>query len=436
MRGQKAFRAMKFGAFLRDNWLLVVAIHPLVRALILIDPRPEMAKIQVAERFLWLSFWVVEAIVIITAARAGFRVIHCLRTLHLTVRVLATIWLAAIVIATLNATFFPPAFRSASIWLLHGMFTLALGYLATHDHAKFEYLFDRFSIIFACATAVAGAFVVASIYSIGLSRDYPFASDIPGFSHIRHSGYIFAPAIALCLGRLATTPQKPRVSMLLLALNVALCLWFGSRGPFFGLIIGLVVASITFADFRHRTFYLRSAFATIIGAVLSVVVPSPDDSAFNTLGRFLKGWADSREFTSGRTELWRDAVRLIADRPLFGYGGEQFQYVSPVASHVLRHPHDFLLQVLFDWGMVGGGAFLALLALGVYSAWESRQKATNSGRVGMFGVVCMLAYAALDGIIFYPFTIGVTLIFMVAALACSGSRFAMPRAELGAWGAT
>src|SRR5690606_14360269 len=204
-------------------------------------------------------------------------------------------------------------------------------------------------------------------------------------------------------GRLATVPHTPRTSMLLLSVNIGLCLWFGSRGPFFGLIAGLVVAGVLFPDFRRRVFWLRSGLATMAGAVLSVVVPSPESPAFNALRRFLGGWSDPDKFTSGRTRFWEDAARLIGDRPLFGYGGEQFQYVSAIAANVFRHPHDFILQVIFDWGMIGGCAFLALLALGAGTAVKLRRKATAAGQVGMFSAVCMLGYATLDGILFYPY---------------------------------
>jgi O-antigen ligase len=211
-----------------------------------------------------------------------------------------------------------------------------------------------------------------------------------------------------------------RTTVLLLVLNIALCLWFGSRGPFLGLIVGLVVAWILFHEFRHWVFWMRSLFAAITGAVLSVIVPSPDDPTFNALRRFFFGGsADLEGFTSGRTEVWKDAIRLIADRPLFGYGGEQFQYVSPVAINIFRHPHDFLLQAIFDWGAIGGGVFLMLLAFGVGSAVKSHQNMTAAGRIALFGAACMLGYATVDGILFYSFTIAITSVFLLTALVLS-----------------
>jgi O-antigen ligase len=335
------------------------------------------------------------------------------------VRLLVAIWLPVMVIATFNASFPPPAFRSASTWLLHGMFALAVWHLATSDR-NFEYTFDRFARVLPGITGLAGLVSMGVIYSIGLSSDYPFGNDIPGFSNIRHSGYIFAPSIALCLGRLATMTHQLRTTVLLLVLNIALCLWFGSRGPFLGLIVGLVVAWILFHEFRHWVFWMRSLFAAITGAILSVIVPSPDDPTFNALRRFFFGGsADLEGFTSGRTEVWKDAIRLIADRPLFGYGGEQFQYVSPAAINIFRHPHDFLLQAIFDWGAIGGGAFLMLLAFGVGSAVKSHQNMTAAGRIALFGAACMLGYATVDGILFYSFTIAITSVFLLTALVLS-----------------
>lgn len=410
-------RFARFDPSVGGNWLLLIAIHPLVRVLILSDSSAELAGVRVAESFLWFSFWLVEGAIIATAVRTGFRVMPCLGALGRPAGVLLAVWFGAVVIATVNAAFLQPAVRSAATWLAHGLFAMAVWHLAMRDREQFERAFDRFAIALAWATAIAGTVAVAAIYSIGLSSGHPFASDTPGFSHVRHSGYIFAPAMAVCLGRLATAPERPWIPTLLFAANLALCLWFGSRGPVFGLIAGLAVCCALFAEFRRRTFWARAGAAMAAGSILSVAVPSPEGAAFNALRRFFMGWDGSHEFTSGRTEFWKDAARLIVDRPLFGYGGEQFQYVSPVAAWTYRHPHDFFLQVIFDWGMIGGGAFLALLALGAGIVLKLRREASAAGRVAAFGAVCMLGYATLDGILFYPFTIGVTVLFMVAALA-------------------
>jgi hypothetical protein len=50
----------------------------------------------------------------------------------------------------------------------------------------------------------------------------------------------------------------------------------------------------------------------------------------------------------------------------------------------------------------------------------------------MFSAVCMLGYAILDGILFYPYTIGISLIFMATALALSGAGALSDTARAGA----
>src|SRR5690606_8025874 len=215
--------------FLRENWLIALAICPLVRVLVLAEPPSDMAKIQVAERYLWLSSSFVEVVVIIIAIRDGFRTTTFFQTLAAGTRLLIGVWLVALGIATLRAPYLGPAVRSALEWLVHGTFAMAVWYLAHRNRAAFAAQFHRFSRILPAVTAIAGLTAVALVYAIGLSSNYPFGTELPGFAHIRHTGYFFAPAMALCLGRLAMAPLAPRTPMLLLTLNIALCLWFGSR---------------------------------------------------------------------------------------------------------------------------------------------------------------------------------------------------------------
>lgn len=403
---------------MRENWLSALAICPLIRVVVLAEPLSEMSRIQAAERYLWLSSLSVEAIVIIIAIRDGFRTTTFVQTLAAGTRLLIGAWLVALGIATLRAPYFGYAVRSALEWLLHGMFAISVWYLAHRNRAAFAAQFHRFSRILPAVTAIAGLIVVTLVYSIGLSSDYPFGTELPGFAHIRHTGYFFAPAMALCLGGLAMAPLAPRNLMLLLTLNIALCLWFGSRGPFFALFVGLVAGALLFHEFRRWRFWAFAVGALCAGTLLSVIVPSPKSPAFNAVRRLLSGSADPSEFSSGRTDFWIDTAKLIVERPLFGYGGGQFQSVSSLAAHTYRHPHNFIPQVLFDWGLVGGGAFLGLLLLTAAIAMKARHEGNSASKIGLFGAACMIAFAGLDGILFYPFTIAITaLLIAVATLA-------------------
>ena len=73
--------------------------------------------------------------------------------------------------------------------------------------------------------------------------------------------------------------------------------------------------------------------------------------------------------------LWKTALRMIGDHPLFGVGPKQFRractlYTVPTGNHltdvdcvVHMHPHNFYLEWAAQYGFVGLALFIALLFL-------------------------------------------------------------------------
>lgn len=122
-------------------------------------------------------------------------------------------------------------------------------------------------------------------------------------------------------------------------------------------------------------------------------------------GRFRRGSTyvpkseNVNRFSSGSLNFWAEAAELTAKRPLFGYGVNQFQFTIQIADGRFGHPHNFVMQVFFDWGIVGGSAFLGLFALAVASILRRREWATQSYPIAVTGFTTMTALAAIDGII-------------------------------------
>ena len=94
-------------------------------------------------------------------------------------------------------------------------------------------------------------------------------------------------------------------------------------------------------------------------------VPTPDQDGFGGVARMSQISVNVNQFSSGPLNFWAEAAELTAKRPLFGYGVNQFQYTSQIADGRFRHPHNFVMQVFFDWGIVDGSAFLGLFAFAV-----------------------------------------------------------------------
>ncbi|MGH8148073.1 MAG: O-antigen ligase family protein [Rhodanobacteraceae bacterium] len=105
---------------------------------------------------------------------------------------------------------------------------------------------------------------------------------------------------------------------------------------------------------------------------------------------------------SGRLDIWRDAVKMIAAHPVNGVGVRDFrvaypQYAPPGGVFVTIeacgegngacHPHQIVLEVLSNTGAIGLALWLAGVALAV-RAWRA---AGDAGRRRAFPVTVALA---------------------------------------------
>jgi O-antigen ligase len=329
---------------------------------------------------------------------------------------LLVVLMVAVAWSSLWAPSPPIALRGAIEWLVHGCVALAMLHLLSTREGRPDRQLHLFVELAPWVAIVVGMACLTLVYRIGLDSGYPFGTEIPGFAHLRHTGYLFAPAMVLSIAQLAARPRRWWPAMPALALNAALCLWFGSRGPFFGVGCGLVAAFLLFPDFRRPALIARVGGATAAGAALSVAIPSPPNAGFNAIMRLFESSTDPTAFTSGRLTFWKETAAHVLEKPLFGHGAGQFQHIVPIAGDMYRHPHNFVLQVIFDWGFAGGGAFLVLVSLALAAALRRTHLGATHGQLAIFGAVSMLAFALVDGILFYPYPILITVFFLILPL--------------------
>jgi hypothetical protein len=131
-----------------------------------------------------------------------------------------------------------------------------------------------------------------------------------------------------------------------------------------------------------------------------------------------------------RPAIWRDSLRLIANRPILGYGPDNFGLVYPrfQATNIGRSQVDMAhsepLQVAATQGLVGLAAYLLVLATFVRAFWQGRHR---TGALAIFAgwlayqVTLQLNFSALAASL--PFWI-----FAAAAMeACGATRATVGR---------
>jgi len=144
-------------------------------------------------------------------------------------------------------------------------------------------------------------------------------------------------------------------------------IWAGSRGAAATAVLAAVLLALC-GKFRsqlreraHKIYWL-----TLAGTIFLAAAVVAHGLYHGTL------FHDSLTF---RWRYWVGSARLIAAHPLLGVGWENFgprylAYRLPIASEEIRDPHNFLIRIMAELGIVGG----VLLAVGLLRlAWETTQ---------------------------------------------------------------
>ena len=224
-------------------------------------------------------------------------------------------------------------------------------------------------------TALAGLSLVGAFVNPDLAWQPP--SDVETVYRLRgfsgHPNVLGQQAAVLCL--LAVAARRSGA--------------LGLKGFLFALGIGLVTTLATRSRFALAAFLLGWAFvvlrdhprgralalagAGLLGAALALgtgylaMMPPPDlDAGFGDLSR--TGSSNEILTLTGRTELWAAAARLIAQKPLFGWGfngteGLLLDFLPSNFTGSGLNPHNMTVQTLLSLGFVGSLPAFALFAV-------------------------------------------------------------------------
>jgi O-antigen ligase len=174
--------------------------------------------------------------------------------------------------------------------------------------------------------------------------------------------------------------------------------------------------------FRVGTIWSLGIFAVATGLFLTAAaaVFARDPHLWATSWEYLTGDPDlvQRESAASlRYDLWRAAIRLIPEQPLFGHGLSSMPEVllHPVAdvpegSVLLNfgHMHNEYLDTLLKTGIAGFVLFYAPMLLALWLAW--RRFADPAGRVWALAAAWVVGAQLIYGMTSVMFAHGVTVL--------------------------
>jgi Tfp pilus assembly protein PilF len=169
-------------------------------------------------------------------------------------------------------------------------------------------------------------------------------------------------------------------------LNLVILFYTGTRGTFVGLVAGttLTLLLVAFFDKEHKQ-VKKYAIGGLIAMVVAVsLLFSFKESEFIKSSPILSRIASisaSENTANSRFMIWRMSWEGFKERPLLGWGQDNFLYVF--SKHYNPNMYnqepwfDRSHNVFFDWLIAGGAlgllAYLSLFAAGVYHLWFSRR---------------------------------------------------------------
>jgi O-antigen ligase len=157
----------------------------------------------------------------------------------------------------------------------------------------------------------------------------------------------------------------------------------GSRGSFVALFSGTLVTLAAYDKKHFRNFLVYGLFVLISSGALLWNFKS---SSFVQSSQTLKRIVDIDGSTSTRIKLWGIAAQGIKEKPLTGWGQENFNYAFDRfydsslgdAEPWFDRAHNVLLDWTIAAGIPGLLAYLAIFMTALFSLWKSSSKVNFS----------------------------------------------------------
>lgn len=178
--------------------------------------------------------------------------------------------------------------------------------------------------------------------------------------------------------------QKWAYSLIVL-FEISILYFTATRGAILGLIGGLILTAVILAFKERENLFLRKiSYSLLIGVVVFVLgFISIKDTDFvkksQTLSRFASLSLSEVE-SQGRYFVWPMAISGVMDRPIFGWGQENFNFVfnkyyNPAMfgqEEWFDRTHNVVLDWLIAGGLVGFLAYASMYVALFYYIWRKK----------------------------------------------------------------
>jgi O-antigen ligase len=383
--------------------VVLIALMPLSHTLITWDWDGQISAVNYALRHYGLLIVWLELVILLIAARVGWKPLQQFFGLPTAVKWLCAGAILSVIFTSVWASNSPTlsllfAFR----YLVHGLLIGSLIFLIRKDQ---NFRLSNWAFWLSCGFALYLVALTAFCMLVPNPQSFPWVRGIPSATNIRQIGNVvgimaLVPATLLLFG---SSMRKDAFAASLLMVLLTFATWSGSRGALLGFGVAMAVAGWISRDRLAISKIILLVFSFTAALAISMFIPSPAPE----FGIFRMAESlNSDDLSSGRWQIWQFAVEAIKTAPFFGHGAGNYRVNMELLTGLpFNHPHNFVLQLVYDWGIVGGGLALTLIAGLGFMLLRSDEGTVDERFLSLSGFVGTIAMASIDGALFYPLPI-------------------------------
>ena len=188
-----------------------------------------------------------------------------------------------------------------------------------------------------------------------------------------------------------------KISIALIALHWLALLQTEARGAILSLVLALAVMAL-FLPKEIRNSIIEASlksmlFGIILWFFLIFLIPTwlMDTTSFQI-----------KTTSSGRIDLWLYVLHAIPERPWTGFGAMSFAWAEdkPLSN---AHPHNSVMQLLYEYGLVVCVVITAWVVKGVYQQLATLQNVTHRQLIPIiYAAISALIYSLFSGVVVMP----------------------------------
>jgi O-antigen ligase len=394
--------------------IALLALTPVIMVLLPWDFGPDSSDYRAFMRMTKLPTTVAELMFVWLAMSRGFAPTSALLALPR----LAKLGLAMLAVSVLWTTVFVAAVPTAAFlgsikFVVHVMFGLAMAHqLTVWTGEQRDLIWPAIGI---------GVVSFCLLWGVNIVFYHPVGDEwfrlVPTLNTMRSAGHYALAAFCAGIGMLHLKsdgrPDRGHLAggVFFGSLGLALTFWTGTRAGAIAIFLAAILGSFILPV--RRQLLILTLASTVIGLTVAAMLPlvHPFYGIWRMVGASISP-VQEYGISSGRVEIWIEMLGKLADRPIMGWGVDQFRFSFAEGEVSIRHPHNGIMQLLFSTGLWGLSA--AALIVIAFAKKIPRNINRPDQCASVAYAIGLCAYGGYDGPFYFTYPV---MILMIAG-AC------------------